>query len=82
MVGDTGVVPCPASHALEDLPYALRALAREWRDWCDTHLITGADAFLGSHASYLLNTLLCSDGRPEGARRRRAGSSRVLGARA
>jgi hypothetical protein len=41
--------------------YALRALAREWRSWCDTHFITDADAFLGSQTGYLLNTLL----RPE-----------------
>ena len=49
--------------------YALRALAREWRDWCDTHLITDADAFLGSQTSYLLNTLLRSDWEPGGERR-------------
>jgi Domain of unknown function (DUF5925)/ATPase family associated with various cellular activities (AAA) len=41
--------------------YALRALAREWRPWCDTHFITDADAFLGGQTSYLLNALL----RPE-----------------
>jgi hypothetical protein len=49
--------------------YALRALAREWRDWCDTHLITDADAFLGGQTSYLLNTLLRSDRGPRGERR-------------
>ena len=38
--------------------YALRALAREWRGWCDTHFITDADAFLGGQTSYLLSTLL------------------------
>lgn len=38
--------------------YALRALAREWRGWCDTHFITDADAFLGSQTSYLLSALL------------------------
>ena len=43
--------------------YALRALAREWRGWCDTHFITDADAFLGGHTSYLLNALLRSDQR-------------------
>lgn len=49
--------------------YALRALAREWRAWCDTHLITDADAFLGSQTSYLLGTLLRSDRDPRGDRR-------------
>jgi hypothetical protein len=38
--------------------YALRALARAWRDWCDVHVITDADAFLGGDAGYLLSTLL------------------------
>ena len=38
--------------------YALRALAREWRGWCDTHMITDADAFLGASSSYLIDTLL------------------------
>lgn len=41
--------------------YALRALAREWRGWCDTHFITDADAFLGGQTSYLLNALLRSE---------------------
>ncbi|MDQ4049244.1 MAG: DUF5925 domain-containing protein, partial [Actinomycetota bacterium] len=49
--------------------YALRALAREWRGWCDTHLITDADAFLGSQTSYLLNTLLRSGQGPDGGHR-------------
>jgi hypothetical protein len=38
--------------------YALRALAREWRGWCDTYFITDADAFLGGQTSYLLGALL------------------------
>jgi hypothetical protein len=38
--------------------YALRALARAWHGWCDVHVITDADAFLGGEASYLLSTLL------------------------
>jgi uncharacterized protein DUF5925/ATPase family protein associated with various cellular activities (AAA) len=38
--------------------YALRALAREWRDWCDTHFITDADVYLGGETSYLLEGLL------------------------
>ena len=49
--------------------YALRALAREWRGWCDTHFITDADAFLGA-TSYLLDALLRGD---RGDRTSRAG---------
>lgn len=41
--------------------HALRALAREWRGWCDTHFITDADAFLGGQTNYLLSAVL----RPE-----------------
>lgn len=37
--------------------HALRALAREWRGWCDTHFITDADAFLGGQTGYLLAVL-------------------------
>lgn len=39
--------------------YALRALAREWHGWCDTHFITDAEVFLGA-TSYLLDALLRS----------------------
>lgn len=46
--------------------YALRALAREWRGWCDTHVITDADAFLGGQAGYLLNALLLSEDEKRG----------------
>lgn len=38
--------------------YALRALARAWRGWCDTHMITDADAFLGGGSNYLMDTLV------------------------
>ncbi|MDP9384209.1 MAG: DUF5925 domain-containing protein [Actinomycetota bacterium] len=41
--------------------HALRALARAWRGWCDTHFITDADAFLGGQTSYMLNALQHSD---------------------
>lgn len=37
--------------------YALRALAREWRGWCETHFITDAEVFL-ANTSYLLDALL------------------------
>lgn len=37
--------------------YALRALAREWREWCDFHFITDPDAFFGS-AAYMMQVVL------------------------
>lgn len=37
--------------------YALRALAREWREWCDFHFITDPDQFFGS-ASYMMQVIL------------------------
>jgi len=38
--------------------YALRALAREWRDWCRLHYILDPENFFGSNASYMLEVLL------------------------
>ena len=49
--------------------YALRALAREWRGWCDTHFITDSEAFLGTSASYLMHALLSGDRGPGGKER-------------
>jgi hypothetical protein len=49
--------------------YALRALARQWRAWCEMHFITDADAFLGGHTSYLLNALMTPSRGPAGEER-------------
>ena len=38
--------------------FALRALAWEWRDWCNLHYIVDPDTFFGQHADYLMNVLL------------------------
>jgi hypothetical protein len=38
--------------------FALRALAWEWRDWCDLHYIVDPDSFFGQHADYLMSVLL------------------------
>ena len=38
--------------------YALRALAWEWREWCELHYIVDPDSFFGQHADYLMNVLL------------------------
>ncbi len=41
--------------------WALRALAREWRDWCDLHYVTDPERLLGGDGSYMLDLLLGSD---------------------
>ncbi len=38
--------------------FALRALAWEWREWCDLHYIVDPDSFFGQHADYLLHVIL------------------------
>jgi len=38
--------------------FALRALAWEWRDWCQLHYIVDPDSFFGEHADYLMSVLL------------------------
>jgi Domain of unknown function (DUF5925) len=38
--------------------FALRALAWEWRDWCQIHYIVDPDSFFGEHADYLMSVLL------------------------
>jgi hypothetical protein len=38
--------------------FALRALAWEWRDWCEIHYIVDPDSFFGQHADYLMHVLL------------------------
>lgn len=41
--------------------FGLRALAWEWRDWCDFHYIVDPDTFFGQHADYLMSVLLQPD---------------------
>jgi hypothetical protein len=41
--------------------FALRALAWEWREWCDIHYIVDPDSFFGRHADYLMHVLLQSE---------------------
>ena len=38
--------------------FALRALAWEWRRWCEFHYIVDPDAFFGQRADYLMGVLL------------------------
>lgn len=38
--------------------FALRALAWEWREWCELHYIVDPDSFFGEHADYLMSVLL------------------------
>ena len=42
--------------------FALRALAWEWRDWCQIHYIVDPDTFFGEHADYLMVVLMQSGG--------------------
>jgi hypothetical protein len=37
--------------------FALRALAWEWRDWCEFKYIVDPDSFFGEHADYLMQVL-------------------------
>lgn len=37
---------------------ALRALAREWRDWCELHYVVDPEHFFGAHADYMMGVLM------------------------
>ncbi len=37
--------------------YALRSLARAWREWCDFHVVVDPDIFFGEGSSYLMDIL-------------------------
>jgi hypothetical protein len=41
--------------------FALRALAWEWREWCEVHYVVDPDSFFGEHADYLMHVLLQSE---------------------
>jgi hypothetical protein len=38
--------------------HALRALAWEWREWCDMHYVMDPEVLLGAHPDYLVHVLL------------------------
>jgi hypothetical protein len=42
--------------------FALRALAWEWREWCQIHYVVDPDTFFGQHADYLMTVLMQSGG--------------------
>jgi ATPase family associated with various cellular activities (AAA) len=42
--------------------FAIRALARRWRDWCDVHFVTDPETFLGARPEYMLNVLMGNSG--------------------
>ena len=42
--------------------YALRALGREWADWCEFHYVTDPDVFFSSPVDYLFQVALDADG--------------------
>lgn len=41
--------------------WALRALGREWRDWCDLQYVTDPERLLGGDGSYMMDLLLGSE---------------------
>lgn len=41
--------------------YALRALAREWKNWCDIHYVVDPEKFFGLDAAYLVQVLMGED---------------------
>jgi hypothetical protein len=41
----------------------LRALAREWEDWCELHYITDPERFFGTQADYMIQVLLGGGGK-------------------
>ena len=43
--------------------FALRALAWEWRSWCDVHYITDPEVLFGAGSDYLVDVLLDDDDR-------------------
>jgi hypothetical protein len=45
--------------------FALRALAWEWREWCQIHYVVDPDTFFGEHADYLMTVLMQSGGMSE-----------------
>jgi len=57
--------------------FALRALAWEWRDWCDLHYVVDPDSFFGQHADYLMHVLLQSDAQQAAAAHARFGLGQV-----
>ena len=42
--------------------FALRALAWEWREWCQLHYIVDPDTFFGERADYLMSVLMQPEG--------------------
>jgi hypothetical protein len=38
--------------------FALRALAWEWRDWCEVHYVTDPEVFFGGRVDYLMDVVL------------------------
>ncbi len=49
--------------------HALRALAREWREWCSVHCVLDPDALLSPDPNYLLDVLAWDEEGSEGGER-------------
>jgi hypothetical protein len=42
--------------------YALRALSREWREWCEVHYLLDPERFFGGSTDYMMECLLSANG--------------------
>ena len=51
--------------------YALRALARAWKNWCDVNVVVDPEVFFGHQTSYLMDVLFAAGQQPGGAGRAR-----------
>lgn len=51
--------------------YALRALARAWRQWCDVNVIVDPEVFFGHQTSYLMDVLFMAAQQPDNSGRAR-----------
>jgi hypothetical protein len=47
--------------------HALRALGREWCEWCELHYVTDPEQFFGGRANYMINVMLRGPGENEDA---------------
>jgi hypothetical protein len=51
--------------------YALRALARAWKNWCDVNVVVDPEVFFGHQTSYLMDVLFSAAQQPASAGRAR-----------
>ena len=62
--------------------YALRALAWEWREWCQLHYVVDPDTFFGERSDYLMGVLMQPSGMTMGIHDMSLGGWSSYGSRA